>query len=143
MKHNPETHVTPFFTVAQKLTDSSATNSICCDAIELNDAINHLRKLSAIAIPDDSCLYDLFADLYVNRHYSMYTFRPLSWRTIPHMTNTKTLHMNIRANLNDATVKCDKLYCIQNIASGKCRDKFVIENIGKVFFADKYNAKTR
>ena len=28
--------------------------------------------------------------------------------------------------------------CLRNIKSGKCKDKFVIENIGKVFFADKY-----
>jgi len=28
--------------------------------------------------------------------------------------------------------------CIRNIKNGKCKDPFVIENIGKVFFADKY-----
>ena len=29
--------------------------------------------------------------------------------------------------------------CLKNIKSGKCRDPFVIEHIGKIFFADKYN----
>lgn len=32
--------------------------------------------------------------------------------------------------------------CIRNIENGTCRDPFVIEHIGKVFFPDKY-AKTK
>ena len=28
--------------------------------------------------------------------------------------------------------------CFHNIESGKCEDPFVIENIGKVFFEEKY-----
>ena len=31
-----------------------------------------------------------------------------------------------------------KTGCLRNIKSGKCRDPFIVENIGKVFFADKY-----
>ncbi len=33
--------------------------------------------------------------------------------------------------------RCAK-QCYKNIKCGKCKDPFVIENIGKIFFADKY-----
>ncbi len=140
-KQNEETYVTPVFelSIDNTLNDKQR---IKCKPLKLNDAITILRDLSNTAIPDNCCLYDIIADVYQNIRYSTYTFKPLSWRNTPNFTHTATPSMSIRATLNIPT-KCDRSLCIKNIASGKCRDEFVINNLGKKIFAEKYAKKCK
>ncbi len=39
--------------------------------------------------------------------------------------------------------KCSTRKCLGNIRNGKCTDPYIIEHIGKKFFADKYAQKTK
>lgn len=44
---------------------------------------------------------------------------------------------------NHGKNKCSYRDCFNNIKNGKCTDSFIIENIGKKFFADKYQDKEK
>lgn len=44
-------------------------------------------------------------------------------------------------NVKDGNDRYARQRCVENIASGKCKDSLVIELIGKVFFPQKYKER--
>ena len=53
------------------------------------------------------------------------------------------LYMTNHASTGIYTSKCYYRDCFNNIKNGKCTDAFIIETIGKKFFADKYKDKQK
>ena len=53
------------------------------------------------------------------------------------------LYMTNHASAGMYTSKCHYRDCFNNIRNGKCTDAFIIENVGKKFFADKYKDKQK
>ena len=98
-----------------------------CGKIPNDKAYEYLDKLKASANKTKQCT-----------HYSFSL--PCQVYVIPGGTVTvQSLH--IYANQFSLVPLCrvrTKAGCLRNIKSGKCRDPFIVENIGKVFFADKY-----
>lgn len=103
-----------------------------------NELLAYYTKIDTTPIPKDSCIYNLYSTLYkkiiIN---AMPNENPMEWeRHQKHM-------LNIQFCNPGKFGKCDLSYnplahCFENIKNGFCRDIYVIENIGKVFFADKY-----
>jgi len=102
------------------------------------ELLEYYTKIDTTPIPKDSCIYNLYTTLYkkiiIN---AMPNENPMEWeRHQKHM-------LNIQFCDPGEYGKCDLSYnplahCFENIKNGLCRDKYVIQNIGKIFFPDKY-----
>jgi len=102
--------------------------SMTCGSIPNDKAYEYLDKLKASANKTKQCTYYSFS-------------LPCQVYVIPGGTVTvQSLHIYATQFLLKPLCRVrTKVGCLRNIKSGKCRDPFVVENIGKVFFADKYN----
>ena len=92
-------------------------------------------------IPEESCISSINAYFRSKDNISLYITRDRSH--IPTEDNSGNFTIYIE-NINGC--KCSTRNCMNNLADGKCTDRFVIEKIGKKFFADKYkdeNTKQR
>ena len=100
-----------------------------------SDRVNSLiRKLSrSRKIPDESCIYTITFHCRSNKTLPL---NRLTKSTTPSLDNELEVHFTTTPHC-----KCPIEECLQNLAAGKCTDKFMIENIGKQFFKDKYQDK--
>ncbi len=99
----------------------------------------YIEFLSTKVIPDDSCVYDLEVDAHEIRSLGFNAERggaPLPRES--HRQPQARIHINITNSKN-----CGTAHCLENIAAGKCKDAYIIETIGKKFFADKYAKKVK
>lgn len=111
---------------------------------ELEEFIQELAKYSAI--PKTSCLYSF------NFNFHNYMEKNICLRTdFPCFDKSKGLrekhsagvHISIQLKskhkCSTNNLFCDiRDVCFEHIRTGKCKDEFVINHIGKKLFADKY-----
>lgn len=111
----------------------SDTIHLHCASWSTEQIEKYLNELSTITnIPQESCFHDL------NAHFNTCHDIKVIMNTLSTATkdiSTGGLIINIRFRNGH---KCPRENCFKNIQSGKCTDKFVIDNIGKQFFANKY-----
>ncbi|MBP5794917.1 MAG: hypothetical protein J6W41_02785 [Alphaproteobacteria bacterium] len=91
-----------------------------------DDINNFLEQLKNTDIPHESCVFSIYATMHQN---------------VSRGRTYKKDNNSLIISINPANQKCkirDEKNCIKCIASGKCRDEFVIDLIGKKLFADKY-----
>ncbi len=94
----------------------------------VNGMNTFLEQLKNTDIPVESCILQICAKM--TKEVS-----------IAH-NNQRDTDKGLIISINPVNRKCkirDTKNCIKCIASGKCRDEFVIDLIGKKLFADKYN----
>lgn len=101
----------------------------------------YLRELSARRIFDESCICSMHARFYNYNNIETNLVVEPATRNNPTESHSGALEIRI-CNRNGC--KCSAHDCPDNIANGKCTDKFVTEIIGKKFFGNKYkNTKQR
>ena len=102
-------------------------------AVPVTTARACIQQLSEQNIPFGSCIN------HISMHFNNRDEVSVN-NGITDQIQTKENHftdLNICYDLVNAC-HCPTANCLNNIANGKCRDKFIIELIGKNFFADKY-----
>ena len=115
-------------------------NTLNCGHMTLNDIKKHLNDIAHISrIPQTSCLYNMHARLFTINGIDVKLARPGSPSATGKTTNN-SVHIDISVKIKNGC-KCSNGSCFQNISAGKCTDDFMINIIGKRFFADKYKQK--
>ena len=95
----------------------------------------YLNELSTTTnIPRKSCFCDLYAHFNAC-HDTKVMMRSISPTAIEDISNGE-LNINI---IFKNWHNCLRKDCFENIKSGKCTDKFVIDIIGKKFFPNEYS----
>jgi len=92
-----------------------------------------------------SCPNHFTAHFENKESLSVYLSHMYTCPDAPREESKGQLNLYMTNHSND-TSKCSYRDCFNNIKNGKCTDAFIIENIGKKFFADKYqnnNTKQR
>ena len=100
---------------------------------EIQDYLDIVAKNRTI--PIDSCLYQMNTHI---QHCGCIDV--LLSRNNSNIESTKkdySSYMKISVQMTNSR-KCPREKCLENIKYGKCTDKFMIDIIGKQFFADKY-----
>lgn len=110
------------------------------DKIPYNDALSYIQSFNKLKLPDNSCIFKLNLHLYYQKEYFTDMNR---WTSTNTRKEQDLSHMEIDYRLNGNLRKCNSDDCLKNLASGKCKDAFVIEHIGKKFFANKYQEHTK
>lgn len=110
------------------------------DKIPYNDALSYIESFNKLKLPDNSCIFKLNLHLYYQKEYFTDMNR---WTSTNTRKEQDLSHMEIDYRLNGNLRKCNSDDCLKNLASGKCKDAFVIEHIGKKFFANKYQEHTK
>lgn len=108
--------------------------------IPYENALTYIQSFNYTTIPDNSCIFEFDIRLNYKKDYSTHMNR---WTAITTKNELANSQLSICYRLNTKLKNCTCSNCLQNIASGKCTDSFIIENIGKKFFADKYKEKTK
>lgn len=107
------------------------TQDLCIGTVPADKVNSLFRKLSKNnQIPSESCIYTL--TLHCRNNKTLPLTR-LSGNTSLSFDNNLDIHFT-----TNPRCKCQIEECLRNLAAGECSDKFMIENIGKKFFADKY-----
>ena len=116
-----------------------------CGFLRNKDVFEYLEKLENFVPPLNRCMqYYCYFTLRMNprkMHDGMKPQRSL------YIVNKNPLYMKCQCGATciaqfsgmreDHMDECAK-QCFRNIENGKCKDPFVVENIGKVFFEKKY-----
>ena len=96
----------------------------------------YLAELSAKGnVPEKSCIKRMFANM--NTDITIYLSGAADK---DHRSNRHNGKLNVFSFIKSDSL-CSAKNCAKAIKTGKCTDKFVIETIGKKFFADKYKDK--
>lgn len=113
-----------------------------CGYLKNDEVFDYLTKLENFVPPLNRCMqYYCHFNLLLNPRKIRGTMNPQ--RTL-HIINKNPLYMKCQCGATRPTsLDYDALYpcaqqCFTNIETGKCVDPFVVENIGRVFFAKKY-----
>ena len=121
-----------------KTEDTSATEIVELGSFKPTEMLGYAYKLTSLhKIPADSCLAEMTITKCENHQITLSKaptdgepeescYSELNLRIVPQMTRQNCLATNPKQ-------------CVQFIAGGKCRDKFVVEHIGKKFFPDIYS----
>jgi len=114
----------------------SNIDSLNCGSLAEYKITQYLHELTTTKIiPDDSCVRYLSAK-FVNKYSAEVSLsRNYQCPNAPREAKSGDFVVCM-TNMNNC--KCCERDCFNNIKNGKCTDPFVIENIGKKFFADKY-----
>lgn len=88
-------------------------------------------------IPETSCLRRMFANMDIDTTAFLSSDSKEKNNFIRYCG-----HLNIFSLLKSTSI-CTAKNCARKIKNGKCTDPFVIETIGKKFFADKYKGKQK
>ena len=116
-----------------------------CGYIRNQDLFEYLEKLESFVPPLNRCMqYYCHFILRLNPRKMHETIKPQ--RSL-YIVNKNPLYMKCQCgaicvgqcpgNREDYMEHCAN-QCFRNIENGKCKDPFIVENIGKVFFANKY-----
>ncbi len=105
--------------------------------IAYDDAVEYARRLSEVQIPYNACAYMLQIDVVNNQQCTAVAHSQNSSfdNLFRFASAAKMVYINLALG---GAAKCPPSMCLEHIAAGKCTDAFVIEHIGKKFFADKY-----
>ncbi len=103
----------------------------------------YLRRIDSKILPTDGCLDSIQVDAFSSSNAkSCMLLRDLPFNA--GITKFNALPKLVIRITPEGHKDCNKTNtCVYNIVNGLCLDKFVIENIGKVFFADKYKQNTK
>ncbi len=114
---------------------------LSCGYLRNDDVYEYMKNVKSF-VPSrtdciQSCCDSVLSSNMVRIHDGVRTQRSL------YIVNKNPGDMKCPCGAVCAGQKSDNLaerakQCMKNIESGKCKEKFIIENIGKVFFADKY-----
>ncbi len=93
-------------------------------------------------LPMDGCIDILKTELHAEVHITgeNLCYAPKSSKIWEHAPVTQ---LKIEATRNKSKCFAVVHECLNNIKNGKCTDPYVIEHIGRKFFADKYAQKTK
>ena len=109
--------------------------SISCGDMYVTYIKQYLHNLSKNNfIPADSCVYDINARFFQYDESKVHLQRRYIQNRLSE-DSAACLQIHVR---NTIRQKCPES-CLRNIQDGKCTDKFMINNVGKIFFPDKYN----
>ena len=110
---------------------------LSCGTMSGKEVLEYLEGLSNIdKIPQDSCVTSFDAGLY----YSKMTFINTSEKIIKEWVHDLKIDLRYKP---EHECRCKRDDCFKNIESGKCIDPFMIEHVGKKFFAEKYQNKQK
>jgi len=120
----------------------TSLSSILGSPMSMPQVEKYLQQLSKKHMPCDSCIDELRA-YFTNKDDIKLSLSGLksSWRAgnAPiKKTENHSASFSIYLTLM-RPYKCKSEDCLDNIKNGTCRDKLVIDLIGKKFFAEKYN----
>ena len=116
-----------------------------CGYIKNEELLEYIDKIENFVPPANRCM-QYYCNFYLalnprKIHNTMKHQRSL------YVINKNPLYMkcpcgaecaaNCTTNREEHTKRCAN-QCFCNIEQGKCQDPFIVENIGKVFFAHKY-----
>lgn len=99
-----------------------------CGYLQIGEMSEFFAQIKNAKIPSESCI----AAIYTSIASTALTIRGKNTQN-----NAEELIIDIYPTNQKCKIR-DGKNCIKCIASGKCRDKFVIDLIGKKLFADKY-----
>ena len=117
-----------------------ASGSMFCGTKTQKEIEKFIRDLSAKKIlPKDTCIYQIYAHFHNTEKIDAYLLHNISNMDTPCKEHDSSLEICIHKQEQ----KCSSKDCFYNIQNGKCVDPFVIDTIGKKFFANKYNDKQR
>jgi len=112
-----------------------------CGSMTMEQIKQYLQELAAKkTISHYSCPNHLTAHFENKESLSVYLSHHYDCPNTPSAETKGQMNLYIT---NNSESKCSYHDCFNNIKNGKCIDPFVIENIGKKFFADKYKDKQR
>lgn len=130
---------------------TSAKPNVFLDVHKSNDdyisqPIGTLRRMEIVGcsyslnkiatVPSDSCVQELSVET-VNKHKTVLT------QNTNHEDITETYNKELRLTLVTqharSCIASNAQQCMQLICCGRCKDPFVVNNIGRKFFADAYN----
>lgn len=119
----------------------SSIEPLDCGSLTQEEVEKYLKELAAKKIiTKDSCAHHLTANFEDKVSMSVFLARGCQCPNAPYKETTGRLNLYM-TNMNNS--KCNARDCFNNIRSGKCTDKLIIEAIGKQFFADKYQDKQK
>ena len=101
---------------------------------ELKEYQEHLFNITHI--PQDSCITSFDAGFYNSRMISINN----SEQKVKEWVHDLKIDLRYKP---EHECGCKRDDCFGNIESGKCTDAFMIEHIGKRFFADKYKDRQK
>ena len=107
-----------------------------CNPMTKPEIQNYLDTISKHKnIPYDSCLADIDIRLEYSGNMAMHLSRDSNGVN----SNKKDYASDMKIFVQTVHDRdCPRQECLNNIQNGKCTDRFVIDIIGKQFFADKY-----
>ena len=117
-----------------------------CGSMNMEQIKQYLQELAAKkTISHYSCPRHLTAHFENKESLSVYLSHMYTCPDAPQEESKGclNLYMTNHASAGMYTSKCPDRDCFNNIRTGKCTDTFVIETIGKKFFADKYQDKQK
>lgn len=116
---------------------SGNSEPIQCGSLTQEEIETYIKQLSANKVlPMGTCVHHMSARFYNTDKVYTYLVQDQPNTGVPSEEHNSWFEIGIG---NTAGQKCSKYDCFNNIKHGKCTDPFVIETIGKKFFADKYN----
>ncbi len=120
------------------LGSGSNIDSLNCGSLAEYKITQYLHELTSNKlVPNDSCVRH-FSAKFVNKYSAEVSLSRNYNYPCPNAPREKKSADFIICMTNMNNCKCAERDCLNNIKNGKCVDPFVIENIGKKFFADKY-----
>ena len=114
----------------------SGMEPLDCGSLTIEEIEQYLQELATKKmVAKDSCAHHLTASFETKESLKVFLARNYQCPNAPYKESMGRLNLYM-TNMNNS--KCPDRDCFNNIRSGKCTDAFVIETIGKKFFADKY-----
>lgn len=102
-----------------------------CGYLQIGEMSEFFAQIKNAKIPSESCIAAIYTSI---------TSTALTMRGKNTQNNAEEFIIDIYPTNQQCKIK-NKTNCPKCIASGKCRDKFVIDLIGKKLFAEKYQGK--
>jgi hypothetical protein len=117
-----------------------------CGYLKNDEVYEYLDKLNSFVPPKERCMQYHCHSILSSHPFKIHDVMRLE-QTL-YIVNKNPRYMKcpcgaIRpGQIMENIEQCTK-QCMHNIESGKCKEAFIVENIGKVFFAGKYKDKQK
>ena len=110
-----------------------------CGCWSVADMNKFLQTSQGIQIPHTSCMFGMAAKLTQIARASRIQNMNFQWFKLQIPSTEKNLTITVNMDCVDRPCNTpDIKKCLNYIATGKCKDKFTIDLLGKTLFADKY-----
>ena len=113
--------------------EANSFNSGWLSMAQIEEYIQEI--LSKKHVPIDSCVFSIEAEFNSTQRLKATLRHGQAFENYSHKETKGGL--NVSFILKNGR-KCDSYKCLDNICTGKCTDKFMIEVIGKKFFPQQY-----